>query len=84
MQFDSREKQRDVLNVHSIKKRNTATKSEVCSLLVSTRKRELSALYSKQLSSSVMFFCIMTLYYDRPKDDTVCKLARVRNVNECL
>lgn len=29
-------------------------------------------------------FCIMTLYYDRPKDDTVRELARVRNVNECV
>lgn len=29
-------------------------------------------------------FCIMTLYYDRPKDDTVRKLDRVKNVNECV
>lgn len=26
----------------------------------------------------------MTLYYDRPKVDTVRELARVRNVNECV
>lgn len=26
----------------------------------------------------------MILYYDRFKDDIVCELVRVRNVNECV
>lgn len=57
MQFDSKEKQRDVLNVTFNQKKEYCNKiGSLCSLLVSTRKRELSALYSKQLSSSVMFF----------------------------
>lgn len=70
--------------LHSIKKRNTATKSEVCARCLCPEKKRVVRPLQQTTVKFCHVFCIMTLYYDRPKDDTVRKLARVRNVNECV
>lgn len=84
MQFDSKEKQRcSECYIQSKKGILQQNRKSVLAACVHKKKRVVRPLQQTTVKFCHVF-CIMTLYYDRPKDDTVRKLARVRNVNECV